>query len=82
MEQNKFGGERLDSKSNLARNNLVEHLARYNLVSGNPESVVLDIGCGSGHGSNNLSGRFKKYMALISLRKPLITLKKIGLPPM
>lgn len=60
MEQNKFGGERLDSKSNLARNNLVEHLARYNLVSGNPESVVLDIGCGSGHGSNNLSGRFKK----------------------
>ncbi len=60
MEQNKFGGERLDSKSSLSRNGLVEHLARYNLVSGNPDSIVLDIGCGSGHGSNKLSGKFKK----------------------
>ncbi|MFA5062274.1 MAG: methyltransferase domain-containing protein [Patescibacteria group bacterium] len=59
-EGNRFGGERLDSKSNLSRNNLVEHLARYNLVSGNPESTVLDIGCGSGHGSHELSKKFKK----------------------
>ena len=60
MEENKFGGERLDSKSSLSRNGLMEHLARYNFVSGDKESTVLDIGCGSGHGSHNLSCRFKK----------------------
>lgn len=50
----------MDSKSSLSRNGLMEHLARYNMVSGNPESIVLDIGCGSGHGSNKLSAKFKK----------------------
>ena len=60
MEENRFSGERLESKSNLSRNNLLEHLARYNLVVGNPEGVVLDIGCGAGHGSNKMSHKFKK----------------------
>jgi ubiquinone/menaquinone biosynthesis C-methylase UbiE len=60
MEGNKFGGERLESKSELSRNNLVEHLARYELVVGDPQKTVLDIGCGSGHGSSCLSKKFKK----------------------
>lgn len=60
MKGNKFGGERLESKSDLSKNNLLEHLARYNLVEGDKESVVLDIGCGGGHGSNLLSKKFKK----------------------
>lgn len=60
MDQNRFEGERLDSKSNLSKNNLLEHLARYKLVIGEKDSIVLDIGCGSGHGSNVLSKRFKK----------------------
>lgn len=59
MRENRFKGERLDSKGRLARNNLIEHLARYNLVQGRKNSVVLDIGCGSGHGSFALSKRFK-----------------------
>lgn len=57
--ENRFKGERLDSKSNLSRNNLLEHLARYNLVKGRKNSIVLDIGCGSGHGSNLIAYRFK-----------------------
>lgn len=57
---NQFGGERLDSKSALAKNNLLEHIIRYDFVTGNPEHVVLDIGCGSGHGSNTLAKKFKK----------------------
>lgn len=58
-EQNRFGGERLDSKSALSRNNLLEHLIRYEFVQGDINKVVLDIGCGSGHGSNTLSKKFK-----------------------
>lgn len=57
--QNRFGGERLDSKSALAKNNLLEHLVRYEFVKGNLNSSVLDIGCGSGHGSNTLASKFK-----------------------
>jgi ubiquinone/menaquinone biosynthesis C-methylase UbiE len=60
MNQNRFGGERLDSKNQLAKNNLLEHLARYDLVKPNLDQVILDIGCGSGHGSNSLSSKFKK----------------------
>jgi ubiquinone/menaquinone biosynthesis C-methylase UbiE len=60
MDGNKFGGERLESKSELSRNNLVEHLARYELVAGDSAKIVLDIGCGSGHGSNALSKKFRK----------------------
>jgi ubiquinone/menaquinone biosynthesis C-methylase UbiE len=58
-QTNRFGGERLDSKSALAKNNLLEHLIRYDFVTGNPDYTVLDIGCGSGHGSNTLSTKFK-----------------------
>jgi len=56
---NRFGGERLDSKSALAKNNLLEHIIRYDFVTGNPDQVALDIGCGSGHGSNRLATKFK-----------------------
>lgn len=56
---NKFGGERLDSKSRLAKNNLLEHLARYDLVEGDKSKAILDLGCGSGHGSNLLAKKFK-----------------------
>ncbi len=58
MSQNRFGGERLDSKSQLSKNNLLEHLARYRLVEGVPAGTVLDIGCGSGHGSFVLADKF------------------------
>lgn len=59
-QTNRFGGERLDSRSSLAKNNLLEHLIRYDFVTGNTGHVVLDIGCGSGHGSNRLASKFKK----------------------
>jgi ubiquinone/menaquinone biosynthesis C-methylase UbiE len=59
IKENKFGGERLESKSSLSRNNLLEHLARYELLPGG-EEIVLDIGCGAGHGSNLLSKKYKK----------------------
>lgn len=62
--QNIFGGERLDSKSALAKNNLLEHLSRYDLVSSDLNGTVLDIGCGSGHGSNNLAKKFKEVHGL------------------
>ncbi len=61
---NRFGGERLDSKSQLSKNNLLEHLARYGLAEGNNDQTVLDIGCGSGHGSNLLAGKFKKVFGV------------------
>jgi ubiquinone/menaquinone biosynthesis C-methylase UbiE len=60
IKENKFGGERLESKSSLSRNNLLEHLARYELLPGNKDEVVLDVGCGAGHGSNLLSKKYKK----------------------
>ncbi len=60
MKENKFGGERLESKSSLSRNNLLEHLARYQMVEGDKGSLVLDIGCGAGHGSNILSKKFSE----------------------
>lgn len=59
IKENKFGGERLESKSSLSRNNLLEHLARYELLPGNNDFSVLDIGCGAGHGSNLLSKKYK-----------------------
>ena len=58
MDENKFKGERLDSKSKLSRNNLLEHLARYNLVKGEKDSNILDIGCGTGYGSDLLAKSF------------------------
>lgn len=64
MNENVFKGERLDSKSNLAKNNLLEHLARYRLVTGKKQSMVLDIGCGSGHGTFALSKRFKTIIGV------------------
>lgn len=61
IKENKFGGERLESKSELSRNNLLEHLVRYSLVEGDRKSVILDIGCGAGHGSYKLAKKgFKK----------------------
>ncbi len=59
IKENKFGGERMESKSNLSRNNLLEHLVRYELLKGGKDKIVLDIGCGSGHGSNTLAKKFK-----------------------
>ena len=64
MSQNRFGGERLDSKSSLSKNNLLEHLARYNLVTPNKIGQVLDIGCGSGHGSFVLADKFSNVMGV------------------
>lgn len=64
MNQNRFEGERLDSKSKLARNNLVEHLARYRLVKGNKKGIILDIGCGTGVGSTILAKKFKKVVGI------------------
>lgn len=63
MKENKFGGERLESKSNLSKNNLLEHLVRYNLLPGG-DLHVLDLGCGAGHGSNMLSKKYSKVTAL------------------
>jgi len=60
MEENKFKGERLVAKSQVSKNVLMEHLARYRLVKGPKESIVLDIGCGTGAGSNILAKNFKK----------------------
>jgi len=60
MDENRFKGERLDSKSKLSKNNLLEHLARYNLVKGEKDFTILDIGCGTGHGSNLLARNFKR----------------------
>jgi SAM-dependent methyltransferase len=60
IKENKFGGERLESKSSLSRNNLLEHLARYDLLPGDKNLVILDIGCGAGHGSEMLSKKYKK----------------------
>ncbi len=64
MESNRFEGERLDSKSTLARNNLVEHLARYRLIKGNKQNTALDIGCGTGSGSAILAKKFKKVIGI------------------
>lgn len=60
MEENQFKGERLVAESQVSKNVLVEHLARYRLVKGPTESIVLDIGCGTGAGSNILAKNFKK----------------------
>ncbi|MDQ5962364.1 MAG: hypothetical protein QG653_171 [Patescibacteria group bacterium] len=60
IKENKFGGERLESKSVLSRNNLLEHLVRYEMLPGNKDHTVLDVGCGAGHGSNLLSKKYKK----------------------
>ncbi len=60
MEENKFKGERLVAKSQVSKNVLIEHLARYRLVKGSKESIVLDIGCGTGAGSNILAKNFKR----------------------
>ncbi len=62
--QNRFGGERLDSKSSLAQNNLLEHIIRYTFVTGDLQHSVLDIGCGSGHGSSTLATKFKEVHAV------------------
>ena len=63
IKENKFGGERLESKSALSRNNLLEHLVRYDLLPGGDLSV-LDLGCGAGHGSNMLSKKYTKVTGL------------------
>lgn len=60
IKENKFGGERLESKSRLSRNNLLEHLARYHMLPGDPSGIILDIGCGAGHGSNSLAKKYGK----------------------
>lgn len=60
MEENNFKGERIEAKSEISKNNLVEHLARYRIVSGPKDSIVLDIGCGTGAGTNILAKNFNK----------------------
>lgn len=62
--RDKFKGERLDAKNKTTKNNLVEHLARYRLVKGQRNSVVLDMGCGTGAGSNILAGTFEKVYGI------------------
>ena len=64
IKENKFGGERLESKSSLSKNNLLEHLVRYNLLPGSIEMTVLDLGCGAGHGSNMLAKKYKKVVGV------------------
>lgn len=64
VKENKFGGERLESKSSLSRNNLLEHLVRYDLLPGDKEAVVLDLGCGAGHGSNMLAKKYRKVVGV------------------
>jgi ubiquinone biosynthesis O-methyltransferase len=64
MDTNLFGGERLDSKSQLAKNNLLEHLVRYNYIKSDPSGKILDIGCGSGHGSAHLADKFLKVIGV------------------
>lgn len=77
MNTNVFKGERLDSKSALARNNLLEHLARYGLVQGKRRSsAVLDIGCGSGHGTYALSKRFSSVVGVDVSRDAIDYAKK------
>lgn len=61
---NRFGGERLDSKSSLAKNNKLEHLARYKMVKPNKSGVVLDVGSAEGHGSEILASKFKKVIGI------------------
>lgn len=56
----KFGGERLDATSELFKNNIIEHLARYKQVKGDKRFVALDMGCGTGYGSYHLAKIFKK----------------------
>ena len=63
VKENKFGGERLESKSSLSRNNLLEHLARYRLLPGG-DFKVLDLGCGAGHGSNLLAEKYSQVTGL------------------
>lgn len=60
MEKNDFKGERLEAKSQISKNNLIEHLARYRIVNGLQNSIVLDIGCGTGAGTNIMAKNFKK----------------------
>lgn len=60
MKKNSFKGERIEAKSEISKNNLVEHLARYKIVGGSKDSIVLDIGCGTGAGTNILAKSFKK----------------------
>ncbi len=60
MGEINFKGERIEAKDEISRNNLVEHLARYRIVSGSKDSIVLDIGCGTGAGTNILAKSFKK----------------------
>lgn len=76
MDENRFEGERLDSKSKLSKNNLLEHLVRYKLVNGKKNYIVLDVGCGTGHGSYLLSGKFKKIYAVDSSEDAIIYAKK------
>lgn len=64
IKENKFGGERLESKSSLSKNNLLEHLVRYNLLPGSDTMRVLDLGCGAGHGSNMLSKKYKNVVGV------------------
>lgn len=60
MKKNTFKGERIEAKSEISKNNLIEHLARYRIVRGSKNSNVLDIGCGTGAGTNILAKNFKK----------------------
>src|SRR6056297_1488392 len=63
-EENRFGGERLDSAHALSKNNLIEHLIRYEFIPGDKNATILDIGCGSGHGSATLAAKFRHVDAV------------------
>jgi ubiquinone/menaquinone biosynthesis C-methylase UbiE len=75
IKENKFGGERLESKSSLSKNNLLEHLVRYNLLPGSQTMRVLDLGCGAGHGSNMLSKKYKSVVG-VDISEDAITYAK------
>ena len=75
---NKYGGERLDLEDPKGKGVLVEHLARYRLVEGPPESIVLDAGCAEGHGSRLLAERFAQVYGVDLCAEAVAAARKLS----